>query len=197
MSYFFQILQRRETLERRIVEWNVGLHWLAHHELLELDRFVEERDGGLHARRRLVVPEPAVDVQLLEVRERRQPAKLVLQRRRIHGDAREVQRMNTEIGRRQIRKIGNRLSLALEDDAPTHAKHPFRDHAIRCRADDGARSGPAGIDRGGIRDRWGWRILRAEGSSREQARGSSGRTKTTNFPLKNRPDVHLRLRFKG
>ena len=165
MRTSFRFFKRRQPLQRRIVEGNVGLHGLAHHELLERRRLVEERDRGLHARRRLVVPQAAVDVQLLEMRQRRQAAKLVLQRRGVHRDAREIQRMNAEIGRGQIGEISNRLALTFEHDAAAHAQHPFGDHAIGSR--------PVDLDPGAGRpasDRRG-HPARRQRRSRQQARG--------------------------
>ena len=71
---FLQVGQRRQALQHGVVEGDVGLHRLAEHELLELRRLAEQRNRRRDARRWLVVPEPAVDVQLFQVRQCRQPA---------------------------------------------------------------------------------------------------------------------------
>ena len=186
-AHLLQVLQGREPLQRGIVEGNVGLDGLAHHELLERRRLVEERDRGLHARRRLVVPQASVDVQLLEVRQRRQAAKLVLQRSGVHRDAREIQRVNAEVGRRQIGKVGNGFALPFEDDAPAHAEHPFRDHAIGGGSDDfGGHCLPPSPGRHPARRR----------RQATQRRNKSHRSQKTTALPKTSPDVHVQLRFK-
>ena len=107
-AHLLEVLQRRKALQRGIVERDIGLHGLTHHELFERRRFVEQGNRRLDTRCRLVVPEPAVDVQLLQVRQRREATELVLQRRGVHRNAGEIERMNAELRR----SVGRRDRLS-------------------------------------------------------------------------------------
>src|SRR5439155_24039398 len=65
--------------------------WFAQYELLELGRSREQADSVGDERHRLVVPKPAVEVQLLQMRKRWKPRQLVLQSPRAHRHADEIQ----------------------------------------------------------------------------------------------------------
>ena len=66
--HFLETGEYGQLVENRIFQRNVGLDRLAQDELLEIGGRGEQSDGVGDERHRLVVPKPAVDVELFEVR---------------------------------------------------------------------------------------------------------------------------------
>src|SRR5205823_13544306 len=124
-AQFGQRCDGREPLEHRIFERDVGLNRFAQYELLELGRSREQPDSVGDERHRLVVPKPAVEIQLLQMRKPWKPRQLVLQSPRAHRHADEIQRVDLEVGIRQIVEIADGDVLSLEDDGAAETQYAF------------------------------------------------------------------------
>ena len=146
----FQLRERRERVSRQarlvqphflepghdhplddgVFHRDVGLHGLAEHELLEIRRSVEERDRVGHERVGLAVPQPPVQIERLQMRQRWPAEDLVPQSPPAHRHADEIERVNAKVGIRQLVQIGDRRPLAFENDGAAQPQNALRNDPI-------------------------------------------------------------------
>src|SRR5262249_43578785 len=102
-----ELRQRFDRFDHRIVEWTIGVGGSREYKCLAVRRDGEQAHGGLEEEDRLIVPEPPVDINLFDMRKGRETAQLIFERKTPLRDAREIERMDLEIGGGKLGKIGD------------------------------------------------------------------------------------------
>src|SRR5688572_19361794 len=85
-----------DAADYRVLHWDVGLHGLAEDEFLERRRTVEERDRIANERCRLPIPQPPVQIERLQMRQRWPAQDLVPQPPGAHRHADEIEGVNAK-----------------------------------------------------------------------------------------------------
>ena len=126
-----EIRERLQALERRVVQRNIRLHRLAENQLLERRRGCEQRQRLRHHGRRLSIPQPSVDIEFLQMRQRGQPGQLVLQGARPESHADQIEGVDTEVCAWEGGEIADRSLLTFQNYPTAEPQGPFGDDPVR------------------------------------------------------------------